>query len=517
MKYNIKRINENSIREFNAQTGRQEDALENEGAERHILFVYGSLMKGEYNHDAYMKNALFLGNASIDHFSLYDLGSYPGIRHSRRREKVLGELYEVDQDAYEAICRLEGNGFLYQSEPVTAEIMDGRGHMEAETFVYLDDVDRSKKIPEQDQPWNRERRNRMNYVWYACYGSNINSSRFMNYIDRCADTTPPAEDRPYEFDHPVYFAGKSITWDGYGKAFLDNTAAGHAYGRIYKITREQYLQVKKKEGPDYTRKVELGEIDHIPVVTFTCARRPERSVPSLPYLDTILEGLHETYPDCRESALAADLIAGIFSREELLLLNCLREAEHGLSNRKISETAGMAPEKEKEVILRLGDLGLVRQDRRSRQYGPQDDNAVYYTIKSERALIDRTRELANEAVEMRDIPADESLVTAVAAEGGRRQFLTTRYERRPENRAAAIRIHGTACQVCGFDFAEHYGTLGEDFIEVHHIRPLSTLEEEVTVDPETDLVCLCANCHRMIHRSRDHVMSVEELCRIYRP
>ena len=146
MKYNIKRINENSIREFNAQTGRQEDALENEGAERHILFVYGSLMKGEYNHDAYMKNALFLGNASIDHFSLYDLGSYPGIRHSRRREKVLGELYEVDQDAYEAICRLEGNGFLYQSEPVTAEIMDGRGHMEAETFVYLDDVAKKAEV-----------------------------------------------------------------------------------------------------------------------------------------------------------------------------------------------------------------------------------------------------------------------------------------------------------------------------------------------------------------------------------
>ena len=36
------------------------------------------------------------------------------------------------------------------------------------------------------------------------------------------------------------------------------------------------------------------------------------------------------------------------------------------------------------------------------------------------------------------------------------------------------------------------------------------------VNPETDLVCLCANCHRMMHRSREHVMTVEELREEYR-
>lgn len=39
--------------------------------------------------------------------------------------------------------------------------------------------------------------NAMNYVWYACYGSNISKMRFMDYINRCRDTTPPVEDRPY--------------------------------------------------------------------------------------------------------------------------------------------------------------------------------------------------------------------------------------------------------------------------------------------------------------------------------
>ena len=57
------------------------------------------------------------------------------------------------------------------------------------------------------------------------------------------------------------------------------------------------------------------------------------------------------------------------------------------------------------------------------------------------------------------------------------------------------------CEVCGFDFAERYGELGEGYIECHHIKPISTyIEEDVTtVD---DLVLVCSNCHRMLHRKR---------------
>ena len=73
------------------------------------------------------------------------------------------------------------------------------------------------------------------------------------------------------------------------------------------------------------------------------------------------------------------------------------------------------------------------------------------------------------------------------------------------------------CQVCGFNFFEHYGELEKGYIEVHHIRPLSSLDEEVAVDPAENLVCLCANCHRMMHRIRTAVMTVEELKRIFRP
>ncbi|WP_181802628.1 HNH endonuclease [Streptomyces shenzhenensis] len=56
------------------------------------------------------------------------------------------------------------------------------------------------------------------------------------------------------------------------------------------------------------------------------------------------------------------------------------------------------------------------------------------------------------------------------------------------------------CEVCDFDFGRTYGDLGQGYIEVHHVTPLyiSGLRD-TKLD---DLACLCANCHRMCHRSR---------------
>ena len=66
-------------------------------------------------------------------------------------------------------------------------------------------------------------------------------------------------------------------------------------------------------------------------------------------------------------------------------------------------------------------------------------------------------------------------------------------------------IHGFTCRACGFDFQEFYGSLGEGYIECHHLVPYSELGEgEVRkLDPESDFVVLCANCHSMIHRMDD--------------
>lgn len=65
------------------------------------------------------------------------------------------------------------------------------------------------------------------------------------------------------------------------------------------------------------------------------------------------------------------------------------------------------------------------------------------------------------------------------------------------------------CEVCEFDYKSVYGERGNEFIEVHHIRPLHTLHENSKTRLD-DLALVCANCHRMIHAKRPW-LSIEEL------
>ena len=45
-------------------------------------------------------------------------------------------------------------------------------------------------------------------------------------------------------------------------------------------------------------------------------------------------------------------------------------------------------------------------------------------------------------------------------------------------RKMAIKIHGNKCMACGFDFESVYGKHGKNYIEVHHVVPLSYIEKK---------------------------------------
>jgi predicted RNA-binding protein with PUA-like domain/5-methylcytosine-specific restriction endonuclease McrA len=112
---------------------------------------------------------------------------------------------------------------------------------------------------------------------------------------------------------------------------------------------------------------------------------------------------------------------------------------------------------------------------------------------------------------LNDLEADKAQFDSYYKDGEMKSYYGNRYERKAKNRLRAIEIHGTTCAVCGFNFEEVYGEHGKDFIEIHHKNPLSTLKAATEIDPRTDLVPVCSNCHRMLHRDREHVISVEEL------
>jgi hypothetical protein len=61
------------------------------------------------------------------------------------------------------------------------------------------------------------------------------------------------------------------------------------------------------------------------------------------------------------------------------------------------------------------------------------------------------------------------------------------------------KIKGTyGCEVCKADFQKLYGI---DYLECHHAIPVSTLPQEAATKIE-DMILLCANCHRAVHRRK---------------
>ena len=107
--------------------------------------------------------------------------------------------------------------------------------------------------------------------------------------------------------------------------------------------------------------------------------------------------------------------------------------------------------------------------------------------------------------EITSIPDDEIEADEISADEGR--LLVARHLRRERSpklrrtKMAKVQAAGRpiACEVCTFDFGTTYGPLGSDYIEVHHVLPLHASGPVKT--RLEDLVLLCANCHRMIHRS----------------
>lgn len=69
------------------------------------------------------------------------------------------------------------------------------------------------------------------------------------------------------------------------------------------------------------------------------------------------------------------------------------------------------------------------------------------------------------------------------------------------------------CEICGFDFGAVYGEIGKDFIEAHHIKPVSEMQDGDKSRVE-DMVMLCSNCHRMIHRIRPWISDRKDLKKI---
>lgn len=174
------------------------------------------------------------------------------------------------------------------------------------------------------------------YVWYASYGSNISTERFLCYItggqakgaltseEGCRDNSMPIDSKTISISRKQYFAKSAKRWQNQGVAFLENIPSTEAtFGKMYLITKEQFedvvkqenaltvdtvLDIKLEEARDqgsavvtkgwYGRIMYLGCENEYPIYTFTNIKRLEDEVlnePSREYILMIASGLVENY------------------------------------------------------------------------------------------------------------------------------------------------------------------------------------------------------------------------------
>lgn len=173
---------------------------------------------------------------------------------------------------------------------------------------------------------------RVERVWYAAYGSNMNRARFECYLGGgrppgaarsypgCRDGMPADGSVPVMMAGQVYFALESAVWGG-GMAFYDPQAAGVAAGRAYPLSLGQFSDVMAQEmhrvpaddvdlsavlgrgraavgSGRYETLVYVGDIGSVPVLTFTApwaVGDVAASRPSQRYLMMLAAGLVESH------------------------------------------------------------------------------------------------------------------------------------------------------------------------------------------------------------------------------
>jgi gamma-glutamylaminecyclotransferase len=111
-------------------------SLPGEGA---LLFVYGTLRRGFENHEDYLHNAQFMGNASTrDEYALV-VGELPYVVKDRAVARIVGELYAVDAATLEQVDGLEGHPDEYRREEIL--VLTGQGQeLCAWIYFYPDPV-----------------------------------------------------------------------------------------------------------------------------------------------------------------------------------------------------------------------------------------------------------------------------------------------------------------------------------------------------------------------------------------
>ncbi len=247
----------------------------------HRIFTYGTLMSGESNH-GFISTQIFNGEGIIKGFNLFNLGRFPGIRHSKHLERVvIGEIFSVDSNTLETINELEGEGSLYNLEFAEVDL-NGRTIV-AGVYVYNHKIRRDRRIFSGD--W------RLPFV-YIAYGSNMN-------IDQMKSRCPNARllGNSILNNHSLLFRAHR---GGRVVATVEECAGDNVPVVLWAIDKDCEKNLDRHEGfhrdnPDssyYLKKKESVEFkgENIPGIIYVMIHGGHLGRPEYEYYNRILRG-----------------------------------------------------------------------------------------------------------------------------------------------------------------------------------------------------------------------------------
>ena len=183
---------------------------------------------------------------------------------------------------------------------------------------------------------------RSKYVWYACYGSNLNKKRFLLYIlggplegtgrihPGCSNKELPNRESTITIPFELYFSKKSKFWENMAISFVKSKRdkSARTLCRLYLVSEEQFIEIMMQENdknpsymkPEidfqltmktgvstignkddflwYGKHLYIGEKEAFPIFSFTAKWADdtiECEKPGKKYLKTIINGIKESF------------------------------------------------------------------------------------------------------------------------------------------------------------------------------------------------------------------------------
>ncbi|MBO8173085.1 MAG: gamma-glutamylcyclotransferase [Bacillaceae bacterium] len=261
----------------------------------HLVFVYGSLRRGEKYHHI-LSRARCVAEQAWTQGRLYDTGNgYPAMTVRDSSDYVYGELYRVDDQTLARIDELEGytdggRDNLYDRKTTT--VLTDTGENEAVVYTAADRDLLKTPVPYGD--WKYALMKQADEFLYFAYGSCMDDDRFRQ--QDVVHLFQDVEGRGVLHNYVLRFTHRSSS-DGLGRADIVEEKGGMVEGKVYRISHDALRYLEWREGvsagayrPSFVNIRINGEKQLQNVFTFVVKDKQEEMAPPREYAEEIVRG-----------------------------------------------------------------------------------------------------------------------------------------------------------------------------------------------------------------------------------